>query len=211
MVMDALRGYVQLASGLTEVTKQRAQQAAKALLQQTKADSLTSGITTRVSDLADEIVATSKSNRALLQAIITNEVEGAVSRLGFVRSEEVAALARRVESLEKDLAAARAAGTTTPSSPSARSGGASTSPSSTRSGGASTSASSARSGGAGTSARSGGGASTAGRAAATGATGRGAGSAGSAAGGQSAAAQATKKAAKKSSAKKAAKKTAKKA
>ena len=104
MVMDALRGYVQLANGLTEVTRQRAQQAAKALLQQTGADHLTSGLTGKVTDLADEIVATSKSNRKLLQAIVANEVEGAVARLGFVRSEEVAALTRRVEGLERELA-----------------------------------------------------------------------------------------------------------
>ncbi|MEU0092204.1 polyhydroxyalkanoate synthesis protein PhaF [Kribbella sp. NPDC006257] len=104
MVMDALRGYVQLANGLTEVTRQRAQQAAKALLQQTGADTLTSGLTGKVTDLADEIVATSKSNRKLLQAIVANEVEGAVARLGFVRSEEVAALTRRVEGLERELA-----------------------------------------------------------------------------------------------------------
>ena len=101
MVMDALRGYVQLASGLTEVTRQRAMKTAKQLLQQTGADSLTSGLTGRVSELADEIVATSKSNRALLQAIISNEVEGAVARLGFVRAEEVAALRRRLEKLEE--------------------------------------------------------------------------------------------------------------
>src|SRR3954470_17280419 len=107
MVMDALRGYMQLANGLTEVTKQRAQQAAKALLQQTGADALTAGVTTKVSDLADEIVATSKSNRQLLQAIVTNEVEGAVARLGFVRSEEVDALPRRVATLEDELAYAR--------------------------------------------------------------------------------------------------------
>jgi hypothetical protein len=44
MVMDAVRGYVQLASGLTEVTKQKAQAAAKALLQQTGADALTSQV-----------------------------------------------------------------------------------------------------------------------------------------------------------------------
>ena len=106
MVMDALRGYVQLANGLTEVTKQKAQAAAKALLQQTGADTLT----TRVTDLADEIVATSKSNRQLLQAIVANEVEGAVARLGFVRSEEVAALTRRVKTLETELAEARATG-----------------------------------------------------------------------------------------------------
>jgi polyhydroxyalkanoate synthesis regulator phasin len=106
MVMDALRGYVQLANGLTEVTRQRAQQAAKALLQQTGADALTSGLTTKVGDLADEIVATSKSNRQLLQAIVANEVEGAVARLGFVRSEEVAALTRRVDGLERELAEA---------------------------------------------------------------------------------------------------------
>jgi polyhydroxyalkanoate synthesis regulator phasin len=108
MVMEALRGYVQLASGLTEVTKQKAQAAAKALLQQTGAENLTSGLSTKVSDLADEIVATSKSNRQLLQAIVTNEVEGAVARLGFVRTEEVAALTRRVQTLETELAEARA-------------------------------------------------------------------------------------------------------
>jgi polyhydroxyalkanoate synthesis regulator phasin len=106
MVMDAVRGYVQLANGLTEVTRQRAQQAAKALLQQTGAENLTSGLTTKVSDLADEIVATSKSNRALLQAIVANEVEGAVARLGFVRVEEVAALSRRIQNLEREMAAA---------------------------------------------------------------------------------------------------------
>ena len=108
MVLDALRGYVQLASGLTEVTRQRAQAAAKALLQQTGADTLTTGLTSKVSELTDEIVATSKSNRQLLQAIVSNEVEGAVARLGFVRSEEVAALTRRVQTLEGELAEARA-------------------------------------------------------------------------------------------------------
>ncbi|MFC0627271.1 polyhydroxyalkanoate synthesis protein PhaF [Kribbella deserti] len=106
MVMDALRGYVQLANGLTEVTKQRAQAAAKALVQQTGAETLTTGLTTKVSDLAEEIVATSKSNRQLLQAIVANEVEGAVAKLGFVRAEEVAGLARRIEKLEKELAEA---------------------------------------------------------------------------------------------------------
>jgi polyhydroxyalkanoate synthesis regulator phasin len=115
MVMDAVRGYVQLANGLTEVTKQKAQSAAKALLQQTGADSLT----TRVTDLADEIVATSKSNRQLLQAIVANEVEGAVARLGFVRSEEVAALTRRVKTLETELAEAHAAAAERASAPAA--------------------------------------------------------------------------------------------
>ncbi|MDX6238078.1 MAG: hypothetical protein QOG10_2893 [Kribbellaceae bacterium] len=109
MVMDALRGYVQLANGLTEVTRQRAQQAAKALLQQSGADALTSGVTARVSELADEIVATSKSNRQLLQAIVANEVEGAVAKLGFVRVEEVSALSRRIETLEREVARAHAA------------------------------------------------------------------------------------------------------
>jgi polyhydroxyalkanoate synthesis regulator phasin len=114
MVMDALRGYVQLANGLTEVTRQRAQQAAKALLQQSGAESLT----TRVSDLADEIVATSKSNRQLLQAIVANEVEGAVARLGFARVEEVAALSRRIQKLEREVAEAHAAAAD-PSAPAA--------------------------------------------------------------------------------------------
>ena len=104
MVMDALRGYVQLANGLTEVTRQRAQQAAKALLQQTGADALTSGLTGKVTDLADEIVATSKSNRQLLQAIVDERGRGRGRAARFVRSEEVDALTRRVEALERELA-----------------------------------------------------------------------------------------------------------
>jgi polyhydroxyalkanoate synthesis regulator phasin len=124
MVMDALRGYVQLANGLTEVTRQRAQKAAKQLLQQTGAEGLTSGLTTKVSDLADEIVATSKSNRALLQAIVSNEVEGAVARLGFVRADEVAALRRRLEKLEQQ----QSSGTPAASAATAASPAASTAP-----------------------------------------------------------------------------------
>jgi polyhydroxyalkanoate synthesis regulator phasin len=108
MVKDALRGYVQLANGLSEVTRQRAQQTAKQLLHQTGTENLTAGLTNRVSVLADEIIATSKSNRALLQAIITNEVEGAVARLGFVRAEEVAALRRRLEKLEQQVGTGQA-------------------------------------------------------------------------------------------------------
>ena len=101
MVMDALKGYVQLATGLTEVTAAKARDAASALVNQgmlwtgKSSDAMES-----VQDIADDLLVTSQQNREALMEMIRTEVDRAVGRLGFVREDELAALRARVERLE---------------------------------------------------------------------------------------------------------------
>lgn len=112
-MLEDWRGYLQLASGLTEVTARKARDVAASLLSRSPdLDALVpegmipEGSAARVQDLADELVATSKANRELLMGVIRTEVDRAVGRLGFVREEELAAVRAHVARLEDQLAEA---------------------------------------------------------------------------------------------------------
>jgi hypothetical protein len=102
MVLDALRGYLQLASGVTEEPRQRAAAAARSLLAQ-GGDPGTGGPGQlhQVTALAEELVVTSRANRELLLGLIRTEVERTLSRLGIATADEVEALRRSVERLER--------------------------------------------------------------------------------------------------------------
>lgn len=91
---DALKGYLALASGLTEVTRQRATSAAKALVAQGEA---TAG---QVSGLADDLVSQSRSNREAVAALVKYEVDRALGLVGLASSDEVGELTARVRALE---------------------------------------------------------------------------------------------------------------
>ncbi len=120
-MLDALRGYVQLASGLTEVTVAKAREAVAALLTQgldldnvpdvpgkDSAVDAAKVAASQVQGLADELLETSKQNRELLTGLVRTEVDRAAGRLGFVREEELAAVRRHVSRLETQLAEIRA-------------------------------------------------------------------------------------------------------
>jgi polyhydroxyalkanoate synthesis regulator phasin len=119
MVLDGLRAYIELASGLTEVTRQRATAAARALVAQGEAgvDSVVPGsMRAQVGVLAEELLATSKANRDLLASLVRGEVERSVTRLGLVSAAELEAANRRaqklddrVRQLERELRSARKA------------------------------------------------------------------------------------------------------
>ncbi len=94
---DALKGYLALASGLTDVTRQKATSAAKALVAQGEA---TAG---QVSGLADDLLAQSKSNREALTALVRFEVDKALGRVGLASADEVTELTARVRQLEGQL------------------------------------------------------------------------------------------------------------
>ncbi len=103
-MLDDIRGYLQMASGLTEVTAAKAREIAMALVGQgmnlgTKAPDVVG----QVQELADDLMATSKGNRDLLTNMIRSEVDKAVGRMGFVREDELAALRRHVQRLENEL------------------------------------------------------------------------------------------------------------
>jgi polyhydroxyalkanoate synthesis regulator phasin len=107
MVLDGLRGYLQLANGLTDVTRERAMLAAKGLLAQGEASVgavLPDSLKTQVSSLTEDLIATSKANRALLVGLVGSEVERATARLGLAMSGELDAAKRRAQRLEQRVA-----------------------------------------------------------------------------------------------------------
>ncbi len=107
MVIDALRGYLQLANGLTEVTRQRATAAARALVSQTGASveqAVPDQLQKQVHGLAEDLVATSRANRDLLVSVVFGEIEKAVARLGLVTTEELALQTAAVQRLTKRVA-----------------------------------------------------------------------------------------------------------
>lgn len=90
-------GYAALATGLTEVTRQRATNAVKALVAQGEA---TAG---QVQALADDLVTQSKSNREAVVSLVKYEVDKALGRVGLVSKDEVDGLKSRIKSLETQL------------------------------------------------------------------------------------------------------------
>jgi polyhydroxyalkanoate synthesis regulator phasin len=113
MVKDALRGYLALASGVTEVTAARARSAARTLVEQGES---TAG---QVTALAEDLVATSRRNREGLLLIVRHEVEATLRRLGLGAAGDVDALNQRVRRLEQALREAerKAVGSDATSSP----------------------------------------------------------------------------------------------
>ena len=120
MVLDGLRGYIQLANGLTDVTRARALATARALVAQGEAGVgavVPAPVRSQVGTITEDLLATSKANRDLLVNLVRAEVERSVARLGLVSAQELQAstrrsrsLERRVEELEQDLRRARATG-----------------------------------------------------------------------------------------------------
>jgi polyhydroxyalkanoate synthesis regulator phasin len=102
MVKEALRGYLSLASGLTEITAARARATARSLVEQGEA---TAG---QVTALAEDLLATSRRNRESLVVLVRHEVEQAVKRVGFGASSDVETLTTRVRELERTVRVLRA-------------------------------------------------------------------------------------------------------
>jgi polyhydroxyalkanoate synthesis regulator phasin len=103
-VLDSLKTYIQLASGLTEATAAKAKEAVTGLIGQGLGMSTkTPDVVGSVQEMADDLMATSKSNRDLLLSLIRTEVDKAVGRVGFVREDELAALRKHVHRLDEEL------------------------------------------------------------------------------------------------------------
>lgn len=100
--IGALKNYLELATGLTEVTASKARDAAFALIAQgmSLGTKQPAEVAASVQQAADDLVAMSKTNRDMLVGMIRTEVDRTVGRMGFVREDELAALRARVEKLE---------------------------------------------------------------------------------------------------------------
>lgn len=104
-MIDSLRTYVTLVTGVTEATAAKAKEVASGLLDQGFAR--VSG-TESVQALADDVLSASEANRAMLVELIRSEIDKAAARVGFVREDELAALRARVERLERGAVAGAA-------------------------------------------------------------------------------------------------------
>ncbi len=103
MVLDGLRGYLQLATGLTDVTRERALAAARSVVAQGGASVdavVPPQVKSQVTTLTEDLLAASKANRALLLHLVRAEVERSVARLGLVSKVELDAERRRADRLE---------------------------------------------------------------------------------------------------------------
>jgi len=103
-MMDGLRSYIQVATGLTEVTATKAREIVSSLLSQgltlsTRAPEVIG----QVQSMADDLMSTGKDNREMLVGLIRSEVDRAVARIGVVREDELAALRRQVERLQAEV------------------------------------------------------------------------------------------------------------
>jgi hypothetical protein len=110
MSFESVRPYVQLASGLSDLTRARAMEAAQGLLTLPAAGIATgTKMASQAVDLADEVLAVAMANRLSLTALVRSEVEVATSALGLVavqKLEEVQAEAARLRAENAQLRSA---------------------------------------------------------------------------------------------------------
>ena len=108
MAFEAVRGYVQLASGLGEMTKAKALEAAQGLLALPRADEIGKRAM-QASVLADQILEAAKANRSNLIALVRTEIENALGRAEFARHSDVENARAAVASLNREVEELRAA------------------------------------------------------------------------------------------------------
>lgn len=134
-MLEELKPYLEMANGLTEMTRARATEAAKALIAQGLLLSAKGGASDKdVREVADEVLGSVQANRDLLLDLVRGEVQKATGAMGFVHADEVDAVRRHIERLERQIttlkaqvaelasaASAPAAATDEPSKPAAKS------------------------------------------------------------------------------------------
>lgn len=92
---EAAKGYLALAGSLTEVTRQRATAAARALVAQGEATA------EQVGTLVEDLVAQTRQNGEAVTSLVAYEVDRALVRVGLASDGEVAALVAQVRALEE--------------------------------------------------------------------------------------------------------------
>lgn len=101
-MQDAWRAYLEMALGLTEAPRKRAQKVAGELLNKGGA---TAG---QLQGLVEDLMSTGMANRQALTNLVRYEVDRALGLVGLATAEEVSDLTTRVRDLEKQLRLAQA-------------------------------------------------------------------------------------------------------
>ncbi|MDP9795904.1 polyhydroxyalkanoate synthesis regulator phasin [Catenuloplanes nepalensis] len=99
MPKEAWRAYLDLALGLTESSRKQATKTAMKLVGKGGATAV------QLQALVEDALAAGTANRAVVERLVRNEVDRALTVVGLAKSDEVAALRQRVAELEERLAA----------------------------------------------------------------------------------------------------------
>ncbi|MCX5117309.1 hypothetical protein OG992_08970 [Micromonospora sp. NBC_00362] len=100
-MQDAWRAYLELAMGLAEAPRKKAQDVARRLVGSGGATAA------QLQALGEELVTTGAANREALTKLVRFEVDRALGAVGLATADEVAELTRRVHDLERQLREAR--------------------------------------------------------------------------------------------------------
>jgi polyhydroxyalkanoate synthesis regulator phasin len=101
-MQDAWRAYLEMALGLTEAPRKRAQKVASDLVNRGGATAV------QVQGLVEDLMSTGMQNREALTNIVRFEVDRALGMVGLATADEVKDLTTRVRDLEKQLRVAQA-------------------------------------------------------------------------------------------------------
>ncbi|MFV2085603.1 phasin family protein [Micromonospora sp. LOL_021] len=98
---DAWRAYLELALGLTEASRKKAEQTARSLVGKGGATAA------QLQAVAEDLLSAGTANRESLTRLVRAEVDRALGAMGLVKAEEVVALRDRIDRLEADMERAR--------------------------------------------------------------------------------------------------------
>jgi polyhydroxyalkanoate synthesis regulator phasin len=94
-MQDAWRAYLELALGVTEASRKRAERVARDLLGRGEATAA------QLQTAAEQLVVASRANREGLARLVRYEVERALNAVGLVTADELAGLTARLRDLER--------------------------------------------------------------------------------------------------------------
>ncbi|WP_127508103.1 phasin family protein [Actinoplanes solisilvae] len=114
---DAWRAYLEMALGLTEAPRKRAQKVAGELVNRGGATAA------QLQGLVDDLMSAGTANREAITNIVRLEVDRALGVVGLATAEEVTELTNRVHDLERQLRDARSRAVPDDGSPEAHIGG----------------------------------------------------------------------------------------
>lgn len=104
-MIDAIKSYVQMATGMVEAATDKGREAAQSLVSNgfESSSKAPEQLASQMALIAEDLMEQSKTNRELVVGLVRTEVERAVGRIGFVREEELAAVRAHVDRLEGQL------------------------------------------------------------------------------------------------------------
>ena len=121
MAKNSIQGYVELASGLGDLTRSRAKEAAQEIIAIASQDTSRKKLAKQASALADDLLKAAEANRKQIVRLVRREVDSAVGKLDVDRltrevqglGATVATLASQVEELARSAASVEIRGAAT--------------------------------------------------------------------------------------------------